>query len=416
MFGPNPRFRLYTTPSNYISILGDKLKGRLNEGDDVDVLENELKQFLGCEYVLCMPQNRVGMYLLVKHLIELGQEVVMSPYTIADITNMVILAGGRPVFADVDRETCNIATAEVEASISDNTGAVLITHLHGLAAPVEEVKALCEARNVPLIEDSAQGFGAKLGSKRLGTLGIAGVFSFGSFKNVNGWLGGAVCSDDGELIASIREELVSFDYQRHDLLLKKVKKGLVSDIATYPPLFKLFTFWVFRYGFLHDIEAINRKVRTELDAGARQSFPEEYRARMTPAQARLIRPQLATVDKFSSQRIKRGKRYHNGLSDIPGLIVPPLREEFSHIYTYFPIQYAKRERLLKYAMRSGCDIAAQHYKNNADLPEFAEFYRDCPNAAAVADQLIFLPSYPRYPMRDVERNIRVIRRFFELEV
>ena len=340
----------------------------------------------------------------------------MSPYTIADITNMVILAGGRPVFADVERDTCNISAHEVEACISDNTGAVLITHLHGLAAPVGEIKTLCDARGVPLIEDAAQGFGARFDGQRLGTLGKAGIFSFGSYKNVNGWLGGAVCSNNAQLIAAIRKDMEQFGYQGHDLLLKKLKKGLLSDIATYPPLFKLFTFWVFRYGFLHDIEAINRKVRTELDVSAKQSVPEEYKACLTPAQARLIRPQIATVDSLSAERIQRGKRYHDGLKGLPQLIISPLREDLSHIYTYYPVQYADRDRLLKYAMRHGCDLAAQHYKNNADLPGFTEFYRDCPNARAVAEQLIFLPTYPRYPMRDVERNISVIRRFFEKEV
>ena len=124
MFGPNPRFRLYTSLSSYTSILADKLKGRLGKGDDVQALERELAAFLGAGNVLCMPQNRVGVYLTVKHMIDPGQEVVMSPYTIADITNMVVLAGGRPVFADVERETCNIAAAEVDPGLEPVAEAV----------------------------------------------------------------------------------------------------------------------------------------------------------------------------------------------------------------------------------------------------------------------------------------------------
>ena len=55
----------------------------------------------------------------------------------------------------------------------------------------------------------------------------------------------------------------------------------------------------------------------------------------------------------------------------------------------------------------------RHYRNNADLAEFKECFRDCPNARAVAQELIFLPTYPRYALGEVERTIRVIRQFFD---
>ena len=413
MFSSYPRFRLYTTFSSYRSIILDKLLGRQQKGDDVQRLEQELADFLEVEHAVCVPQNRVGVYLTIKNLIDPGQEVIMSPYTIADISNMVILAGGVPVYADVERSTCNIDAKEVAKLFTASTGAVLVTHLHGLAAPNSEIKKLCEHHNVPLIEDAAQAFGAKNQNRRLGTIGNAGVFSFGSFKNINSWLGGAVVSNDKKLVKRIRNELMAFDYQQNNLLMKKVKKGLLTDIVTYPLVFKFFTLWIFRYGFLHDIEAINRRVRTELDVSRTREIPAEYLAQMTPSQARLVRRQLSSVDGFSAARIERARLYHEGLSDINELIIPLFSDDFSHIYTYFPVQYENREKLLKYLMKHNRDIAAQHYKNNATLPGFEEFYRPCPNASAVADQLIFLPTYPSYPISEVERNIETIRKYFK---
>jgi len=64
-------------------------------------------------------------------------------------------------------------------------------------------------------------------------------------------------------------------------------------------------------------------------------------------------------------------------------------------------------------MRAKRDIAAQHLKNCADLPDFSEFYRDCPVARKTANEVILLPTYPRYPVSDVKRNIKAIRSYFQ---
>lgn len=412
-FAPNPRYRLYTTPNSYLSFLGDILQGRLEKHEqDIEKLETALSKRLGMRHSACVPQNRVGMYLTVKALIKPGQEVIMSPYTIADITNMVICAGGRPLFADVDRETCNISVAEVERLINQETGAVLITHLHGLAAEAVKIKEICHRFQVPLIEDCAQAFGTRESGKPVGTIGDAGIFSFGAYKNINTWLGGAVVCNRDDIFEKICAELADFSYPILPYLFQKIKSGLVTDIATFPPIFKLFTYWIFRFGFLNDIDSINRLVTIELDTSRKDKLPESYKSQLTPFQARLALSQLNRIERDSQVRIDNGLRYYEGLKDIEELIIPPARSDFSHIYTYFPIQYHPREELLKFMMQHCRDVAAQHYKNNADLPEFQEFYRNCPNARKVSQELIFLPTYPRYSRREVEKNIAVIRKYF----
>ena len=64
-------------------------------------------------------------------------------------------------------------------------------------------------------------------------------------------------------------------------------------------------------------------------------------------------------------------------------------------------------------MNNGCDVGAQHIKNCADLECFKKFFRECPNARAVSNETILLPTYPRYSLDDIERNVRVIRSFFK---
>ena len=411
---PHPRYRIYTRFRSYGWLLADMLAGRLQKGPGIGELEKRLSHDLGVEHVVACSQARLGIYLAVKAHIEPGQSVIMSPYTIADVVNMVICAGGKPVFADIDQRSCNIDPEEVASLLDGDVGLVLATHLHGIPAETTRLVELCRDKGVPLIEDAAQAFGAMQAGKQLGTIGDAGIYSFGMYKNVVSWYGGAVVSNNEATIRKIRAEIKPFRQFPSSILLKKMISGAMTGIATHPLLFQTFTYWVFRHGFLNDIDAINRRVDPELDLSRKTSLPDYYLSNLTPGQARLILDQLDHVDRDSEERIRRVATYRAGLKDIPSLILPPdERNDRKAIYTYFPIQYAERKKLLKFMMRHKRDVAAQHLRNCADLPSFSEFRRDCPRARAAADNVLLLPTYPCYPESEVVKNIDVIRKFFD---
>lgn len=409
---PYPRSRIYTTFNSYSSFLIDLIFGRIRKGDSVEKLERMLSKKLNVPYVVCMPMNRVGVYLVIKNLIKHGQGVIMSPYTIADVVNMVICAGGKPIFCDIERHSCNIDSNKIEQLIDDNVGAVLITHLHGIAAPAEEILSICQKHNLPLIEDTAQSFGDSENNKLLGTIGTAGIFSFGMYKNINCWYGGAVASCDKELIDKIRNEIYKYDYQSTSFLFKRILKGLVTDLLTLPIFFKPLIFWIFRYGYLNDIDWINRRVEIELDLKLKTDIPAHYLARFTPWQARLALLQLENMENYRRNRLAKAELYYKGLKDLVGLVLPPEKNKFSNSYMVFPIQYYDRKKLLKWLMSHNRDVAAQHLKNCADLSSFSVYYRDCPVARKTANEVIILPTYPKYPTSEVLKNIEVIRSFF----
>jgi len=411
-FAPSPRSRLYTTFNSYVSFLVNLLTGKINQGDDVAKFEQALAEKLDVPYVVCLPMDRVGIYLAVKNLIKPGQGVIMSPYTIADVVNMVILAGGKPVFCDIKQRSCNIDPEKIEELFDDNTGAVLITHLHGVAVPAAKILEICRRHNLPMIEDTAQAFGASENGKMLGTIGTAGVFSFGMYKNINCWYGGAVASRDKDLIDKIRSEINKYDYQPAGFIVKRMLKGLLTDLLTWPALFKPLTFWIFRFGFLNDIHAINRFVEIELDLRLKDKMPKKYLKCLTPWQARLALPQLTHLESDRQNRLAKAELYFEGLRNIDGLILPPEENKADNAYMVFPVQYSDRKNLLKYLMANNRDIAAQHLKNCSDLPSFAAYYRDCPVARKTASEAILLPTYPRYPISEARDNIEVIRNFF----
>lgn len=404
-FGPHPRSRIYTTFESYFFFLAKK-------ENDVEKLEKALAQKLNVADVVCVPMARVGIYLTLKHLIKPGQGVIMSPYTIADVVNMVICAGCKPIFCDIEQSSCNLDPDKIEELIDENVGAVLVTHLHGISAETKKILAICQKHNLPLIEDTAQALGASEDSQMLGAIGKAGIFSFGMYKNINCWYGGAIASNDRDLTKSIRAEINKYDYPSNLFILKRISKGLLTDILTWPPLFRLITFWIFRFGFLNEIDWINKRVEIELDLKLKDKIPNHYLTRLTPGQARLALTQLDNIETNRKNRLAKAKIYHEKLKN-PELILPPFKE--SNSYLTFPVQYRDRKKLLKWLMFHNRDIAAQHLKNCADLPSFSAWYRDCPVARKTANEVILLPTYPDYPQSEAEKNVKVIQNFFNQE-
>lgn len=410
---PRPRFRFYGSGTNYGTIAADVLSGRVGAGDTVRTVESEVADFVGSSHAIAVPQARVGIYLALKALIRPGQDVILSPYTIYEVINMVLCAGGRPVFADIERETCNIDLRHVESLIDGKTGAVLITHLHGLACDGKRAREICDAAKVPLLEDAAQAFGARFGGQMVGTYGDAGVYSFGMAKNVNSLYGGMVVTDDADLAEQVRVAMSEFPLMETRDLVQRAFFCMTGDIITSKPLFWAGPYWLFRYGCLHNVEALNKPLRGEGEPVRKDEIPKPYLKRLTPMQARLVRRQLAKVDAQSQVRLSYARLYYHGLKDLKQVLLPPMLEDGSHIYQSYPIQVPDRFGLLKYLTRHLRDITVQHMRNTADMECFDDFQRDCPNARATADQVLLLPTYPSYGLRDVERNIELVRRYFE---
>jgi perosamine synthetase len=416
---PSPRNRLHTSLESYLLFLNHALAGRFKQDrTKIEQFEETLVKRFGTQYALCVYQCRLGLYFAVKTLIKPGQEVILSPYTLIDVVNMVIFAGGKPVFADIDRETCNISVTEVERLIGSNTGAVLITHLHGLSAEAHRIKELCDHFQIALIEDAAQSFGTKTESGQpVGTIGDVGVFSFEMHKNLQTWLGGAVVCNRADIAEKIRMELKEFSTPSLPGITQKVKKGLMHDLTMAPVLFQLLTYPITRFAYLNDMEYINSKLRRKPQVSKpAQELPDVYKCHYTSFQANLGLLQLKNIDRDIQTRIDNAKLYYEGLKDIKDLGLPPLRQDISHTYLWFPIQYSQRENLLRFMFERGRDIAAGHFTNTAKLPQFAEFYRDCPNCQTVEQELIYLPTYPRYPRYEIERNIKVIREYFSSHI
>lgn len=409
-WSPHPRYRLYTRMASYTLPLRQLFSTR-SPAKAALLLEEEMCRRFRVAAAACVPMARTGLWLGLREMIRPGQTVVMSPLTIIDAVNMVLLAGGIPVFADICKASCGMDPDEAEALIDSRTGAVLITHLHGETSGSFVFREICRSHGVALIEDTAQAFGTSENGLRLGTIGDLGIYSFGFYKNLNAWRGGMVVSQDPDLIRRIRGRLDALRQLPDWQLLGIVLSGVLTDMATWPPIFSRLVYPLLRYSHINGIGAVNRHLDPEFRATRLASVPAEYLCRMTEAQTQIALAQLDSVDAASRARISNAALYENGLDETDHLVKPRWSSDGSNTYMYYPVRCRERNDLLNYAMCHGRDFAAQHLRNCADLPEFKGFYRDCPNARAAARELVLLPTYPRYSRAEVERNIEVMQRF-----
>ena len=170
---------------------------------------------------------------------------------------------------------------------------------------------------------------------------------------------------------------------------------------------------LFRFGYLNKIAWLNDLVTVDRHPQLKKSLPEHFRQRMRPSQAKELLRQLPHLEKNNEERIKRATLYHEGLKDLPHIILPPHHTDYSHLYTYYPIQVPDRHALMRYGFEKKRDWVLSHYHNCASLPCFKEYFSPCPSAQKTSESLIYLPTYPRYPVEEVRKNIKILREFYE---
>jgi len=412
MFSVQPRFRFYGAPWHYLTAVRGLLTGSVRRERDVVAAERLIASDLGVADFVLTQQCRFAMYLALKNLGVAGKKVILSPYTIYDVVNMIIAAGGKPVFCDIDPVTCNIDLDKAADLIDGETAGILITHLHGLMADADGFRNLCDRHGIWLMEDVAQAYGVARNGKQGGTVGHVGVFSFGRAKNINGFYGGGLTAQDPELLAAVRRDLEACKPMEISRLYKRIVSCLINDLATARGLFQFFTFPILRYAALKDVNRINKILNTEDNPIRRDQVPEHYFRRITGVQARAIAAQIPRARRLSSARTASALRYAEQLADWPQIGLPPVSDRGDHIYMYFPIRVKDRNKLTKYLMQSGVDVAVQHYHNTADVACFSDFYRDCPVCREVSQQVVLLPTYPSYTKASVDRTAETIRRYF----
>jgi perosamine synthetase len=166
-------------------------------GAEVQAFEKEWKSLSGTSHAISVNSNTSGLYAAVGAAgVGPGDEVIVSPYTMAASATAAIIFQGIPVFADVDPKTYSISAATIEPLITSRTKAIIVVHIFGQSADMDPIMDLAHKHNLIVIEDCAQAPFATYKSRPVGSLGHMGVFSLNYHKHIHTGEGGVVTTDD----------------------------------------------------------------------------------------------------------------------------------------------------------------------------------------------------------------------------
>jgi dTDP-4-amino-4,6-dideoxygalactose transaminase len=201
-----PLFDLRLDPEDIEAVMEVLRSGWLTMGPRTAEFEETFAAHLGAKHAVAVSSCTAALHLAYLAAgVGPGDEVVVPAMTFAATAAAAIYCGARPVFADIlGPHDLSLDVADVEAKLTDRTRAVCVVHFAGYPAPVRELRDLCDARGIALIEDAAHAPDADVDGRMLGTWGLAGAFSFFSNKVLACGEGGLVATDSDEVAALAR--------------------------------------------------------------------------------------------------------------------------------------------------------------------------------------------------------------------
>lgn len=188
--------------SEMAPVLADVLdKAHFIMGPNVKAFEQEFSLYCGARYTIGVGSGTDALLFALMALgISTGDEVITTPHTFIASAECISVAGATPVFVDIDPDTYAMDPTKIEAAITDRTRAIVVVHLYGNPAPMDQIMAIAKKHALAVVEDCAQAHGATFHGQRVGTIGDISCFSFYPGKNLGAYGdGGAVVTNRADL-------------------------------------------------------------------------------------------------------------------------------------------------------------------------------------------------------------------------
>jgi len=326
-------------------------------GPEVEAFEAEFAAACGAPHAVGVGNGTDAIALLLRAIdVRPGDEVIVPALTAAYTGLAVLLAGGTPVFADVEPATLTLDPAACEAAITPRTVAIVPVHLYGQAADMEALQSIARRHSIAVIEDCCQAHLATHRGTPVGTRGVGGAFSFYPTKNL-GALGdgGAIITNDPSVADRIR----------------RLRNGGQID----------------RY--------------VHADAGVN--------SRLDDLQAAVLRARLPLLPRWTDRRRALAASYRRALSGASGAErsreARPLEErDHGHVYHLFVVRSVERDALQAHLRASGIETLIHYPVPLPQQPVFAAFTGQAwPVAARAAREILSLPLHPRSSDRDIDQ-------------
>lgn len=329
-------------------------------GEEVKNFEEEFAAYVGVEHCISVANGSDALELALRGLgVKCGDQVVAVANAGFYGSTAIHAVGATPVYVDIDSASLTLCPKALEAVIDSKPAAVIVTHLYGQLANIEELVRIAGDAGIPVLEDCAQSHGARRNGKLAGSFGTIACFSFYPTKNL-GALGdgGAVVTDDAELARCIRQ--------------------------------------LRQYGWSQKYEVAI--------AGGRNS-------RLDEMQAAILRMKLPHLDNWNSQRRSIAKRYNEAFAGLDVKLPSSTGEDYvAHLYALRVQDRARFAAALK-EQQISTDIhypIADHRQPAYDVGQsFA-----LPVTEAACETVISLPCFPGLTDEEVRRVIDAVTAYF----
>jgi len=334
-------------------------------GREAEAFEDEWSEYCGVAHAVGVGCGTDAIQLALRAKgIGPGDEVIVPALTSAFTALAVSMAGATPVFADVDPVRYTLAPSALQAAITTRTAAVIPVHLYGCPADMAPIVEIAQRHGLLVLEDAAQAHGARYRGTKIGALGDGAAFSFYPTRNLGAYGdAGAITTNDS---------------------------------------------------------ALADKVRTLRHGGQRHRYQHELlgtNSRLDEMQAAILRVKIAYLDTWNQQRQRLAVRYSAGLQDVDGLILPITPDGAEHVYHLYVVRTRLRDSLRDYLAGAGVETGL-HYPRAVHMQDaFAHLGYEqgaCPNAEALATEVLSLPVFPQLSAGEVDKVIRLIRIFYAM--
>lgn len=180
-------------------------------GPNVNEFEKEIAAYVGMKHASALSSGTAAIHLALILLgVETGDEVVASSFTFSATVNPIKYVNALPILVDSEPDTWNMSPVELERAIKDRIAkgkkpkAIIVVHLYGMPAKMDEIMTIASDYEIPVIEDAAEALGSNYKGKRLGSFGVMNILSFNGNKIITTSGGGALLSDNDEFISRSR--------------------------------------------------------------------------------------------------------------------------------------------------------------------------------------------------------------------
>ena len=353
-------------------------KGWTGLGFKTVQFEEDWKAYTGFKHAHYLNSATAGLNLLFDIFKDVNDcdddsEVITTPLTFISSNHAIMLAGLKPVFADVDDTLC-LDPKSVKERITDKTKAVLFVGIGGNIGHYDEIVSICQEHGLKLILDAAHMAGTRVNGKIAGEEADAVVYSFQAVKNLPTADSGMVCFADEKCDEIVR---------------KKTWLGINKD--TYMRTNSGGT-----YKWRYDVEYVGNK----------------YHGNSIMAAIGIV--QLKHLDRDNAYRRQIAEWYTEGFKDLGDKIklvyVPKNCESSRHL---FQIIVDKRDEMML-ALNQQEIYPGVHYVDNTEYRMYQYAEGTCPNARYISDHVISLPMHLRLSYEDVQFVIKVVKEFVEM--